>query len=182
MNAAEITDKLGLHSLRQRAWVSWSNRFDLESPANALPVHPVHLRHLWRRSVRRSGVARHYPPQGGSPVERLMKEEGSLLKIKPTSSSQLLVTHSRISLPLHPQNFEVAVVLRRLIGQHNRVVHKTQCRNLFCLMMPLSPFPFFYVSKYPQDSGVPACSCRGYHSGQARENGRMRKARQGLAS
>ena len=23
MNAAEITDKLGLHSLRQRAWVSW---------------------------------------------------------------------------------------------------------------------------------------------------------------
>ena len=28
MNAAEITDKLGLHSLRQRAWVS-SFEFDL---------------------------------------------------------------------------------------------------------------------------------------------------------
>lgn len=25
MNAAEITDKLGLHSLRQRAWVCHSN-------------------------------------------------------------------------------------------------------------------------------------------------------------
>ena len=27
MNAAEITDKLGLHSLRQRAWVSLSLKF-----------------------------------------------------------------------------------------------------------------------------------------------------------
>jgi hypothetical protein len=25
MNAAEITDKLGLHSLRQRAWVSFES-------------------------------------------------------------------------------------------------------------------------------------------------------------
>lgn len=31
MNAAEITDKLGLHSLRQRAWVSQAHP--------ALPLH-----------------------------------------------------------------------------------------------------------------------------------------------
>ena len=29
MNAAEITDKLGLHSLRQRAWVSYTESFDV---------------------------------------------------------------------------------------------------------------------------------------------------------
>jgi len=34
MNAAEITDKLGLHSLRQRAWVRW--RVPLPSPPSWL--------------------------------------------------------------------------------------------------------------------------------------------------
>jgi hypothetical protein len=45
MNAAEITDKLGLHSLRQRAWVRQQNpHFSAEL---TLPlVHPVHLRHI----------------------------------------------------------------------------------------------------------------------------------------
>jgi hypothetical protein len=33
MNAAEITDKLGLHSLRQRAWVSRTARAE-EVPSN----------------------------------------------------------------------------------------------------------------------------------------------------
>lgn len=28
MNAAEITDKLGLHSLRQRAWVGFRDLYD----------------------------------------------------------------------------------------------------------------------------------------------------------
>jgi ADP-ribosylation factor protein 1 len=46
MNAAEITDKLGLHSLRQRAWVRSA---DSALPNAALThplVHPVHLRHV----------------------------------------------------------------------------------------------------------------------------------------
>lgn len=48
MNAAEITDKLGLHSLRQRAWVGplpfipldmFANTFD--STFNRHVLHPV---------------------------------------------------------------------------------------------------------------------------------------------
>ena len=67
MNAAEITDKLGLHSLRQRAWVS--RRMNLfegrgKSRANSLPVHSIDLRHLWRWSLRRIGVAQQFPSQG----------------------------------------------------------------------------------------------------------------------
>ena len=34
MNAAEITDKLGLHSLRQRAWVSPKSSFCQWPPSN----------------------------------------------------------------------------------------------------------------------------------------------------
>ena len=46
MNAAEITDKLGLHSLRQRAWVySVILRF-VAFLANSLPVHSIDLRYL----------------------------------------------------------------------------------------------------------------------------------------
>lgn len=50
MNAAEITDKLGLHSLRQRAWVSrrWLSRtlkacllIVLDSTSNQLVLRPV---------------------------------------------------------------------------------------------------------------------------------------------
>ena len=38
MNAAEITDKLGLHSLRQRAWVSTCQNLYLfwDLPTNAI--------------------------------------------------------------------------------------------------------------------------------------------------
>lgn len=68
MNAAEITDKLGLHSLRQRAWVSTN-----EPPptASAHPsdnsfslVHPIHLRHIRRRSLRGSRMVEQLSPQG----------------------------------------------------------------------------------------------------------------------
>ena len=83
MNAAEITDKLGLHSLRQRAWVSCSpmrtyprNPREWIADLVLFPtVHPVHLRYVWRWSLRGSGVARHHPPQGGSPVDRLKERE-----------------------------------------------------------------------------------------------------------
>ena len=52
MNAAEITDKLGLHSLRQRAWVSYSflswlvGEYDGADRA-PLAVHPIDLRYQW---------------------------------------------------------------------------------------------------------------------------------------
>lgn len=36
MNAAEITDKLGLHSLRQRAWVGVP-RLPLSVPGDVMP-------------------------------------------------------------------------------------------------------------------------------------------------
>lgn len=36
MNAAEITDKLGLHSLRQRAWVSHIHGLNAQYPINTL--------------------------------------------------------------------------------------------------------------------------------------------------
>ena len=47
MNAAEITDKLGLHSLRQRAWVyplpsvkAIGKANDYTSTSNQLALHP----------------------------------------------------------------------------------------------------------------------------------------------
>jgi len=46
MNAAEITDKLGLHSLRQRAWVSHDMSLNLDkgssldSTSSQLALHP----------------------------------------------------------------------------------------------------------------------------------------------
>jgi signal recognition particle receptor subunit beta len=55
MNAAEITDKLGLHSLRQRAWVcshSLDNKTGQCQATNVhitdflATVHPVYLRYF----------------------------------------------------------------------------------------------------------------------------------------
>ena len=51
MSVAEITDKLGLHSLRQRVWVRllFFPPFALShNPADAdcAAVHPIDLRHL----------------------------------------------------------------------------------------------------------------------------------------
>ncbi|MGG6498316.1 UNVERIFIED_CONTAM: ADP-ribosylation factor-like protein, partial [Bacteroidetes bacterium 56_B9] len=51
MNAAEITDKLGLHSLRQRAWVRIAREVGVSVLDNTLTVrpavHPIDLRHIW---------------------------------------------------------------------------------------------------------------------------------------
>jgi hypothetical protein len=66
MNAAEITDKLGLHSLRQRNWCAAVMSCSLCAPPRlssslltapftrpARPqVHPVDVRHHRRRSLR----------------------------------------------------------------------------------------------------------------------------------
>jgi hypothetical protein len=46
MNAAEITDKLGLHSLRQRAWVSPIADFCVDHALITSTVHPVDLRYI----------------------------------------------------------------------------------------------------------------------------------------
>ena len=51
MNAAEITDKLGLHGLRQRTWYI-QVRGTWFCPASALTLPLVGgVRHQWRRSV-----------------------------------------------------------------------------------------------------------------------------------
>jgi hypothetical protein len=46
MNAAEITDKLGLHSLRQRAWVSSIADLCIDHVLTNPTVHPVDLRYI----------------------------------------------------------------------------------------------------------------------------------------
>jgi ADP-ribosylation factor protein 1 len=47
MNAAEITDKLGLHSLRQRAWVRLQRARHMKyNLLTFSTVHPVDLRYL----------------------------------------------------------------------------------------------------------------------------------------
>ena len=46
MNAAEITDKLGLHSLRQRAWVRYLPPGCTELALTICTVHPVDLRYI----------------------------------------------------------------------------------------------------------------------------------------
>jgi len=69
MNAAEITDKLGLHSLRQRAWVSrYASDLAFSNPLTTLLVHSIHLRHFRRRSLRGSRMVEQFAPQGWSPV------------------------------------------------------------------------------------------------------------------
>lgn len=65
MNAAEITDKLGLHSLRQRAWASPPFLPKSKWPANIIiPVYPINLRHIWGRPLRRFGMAEQLTPKG----------------------------------------------------------------------------------------------------------------------
>lgn len=66
MNAAEITDKLGLHSLRQRAWVRTA--FTASKHHLIHPVHSIHLCYIRRWSLRRFGVACKLPPKGWSSV------------------------------------------------------------------------------------------------------------------
>ena len=51
MNAAEITDKLGLHSLRQRAWVSLSFARSEDAWLIFCLVHSINLRYFRRRSL-----------------------------------------------------------------------------------------------------------------------------------
>ena len=52
MNAAEITDKLGLHSLRNRAWVCFSAVCLLKfATLTAILVYPINLRYFRRWSL-----------------------------------------------------------------------------------------------------------------------------------
>lgn len=62
MNAAEITDKLGLHSLRQRAWVCILASCN-GTIANIFLVHSIYLRYIRRWSLRGIGMARNDSPQ-----------------------------------------------------------------------------------------------------------------------
>ncbi len=66
MNAAEITDKLGLHSLRQRAWVRMPilKRASLQRLTYFFTVYPINLCHIRRWSLRRFGMAQQLPPKG----------------------------------------------------------------------------------------------------------------------
>lgn len=71
MNAAEITDKLGLHSLRQRAWVSLSISTDLRIQLIGYLVHPIYVRYFRRWSLRGFGVAQQLSPQGWTQLNAL---------------------------------------------------------------------------------------------------------------
>ena len=59
MNAAEITDKLGLQSLRQRTWyIQVSAHVGVMWPKLGIDVelNPGRLRHIWRWALRGSRV------------------------------------------------------------------------------------------------------------------------------
>lgn len=57
MNAAEITDKLGLHGLRQRTWYIQASLSFLLSKDDSAHQLPGRLRHIWGWPLRRSGMA-----------------------------------------------------------------------------------------------------------------------------
>jgi hypothetical protein len=59
MNAAEITDNLGLHSLRQRAWVRFDDLVTLDHLTESA-VHPIDLCHFWRWSLRGLGMVEQF--------------------------------------------------------------------------------------------------------------------------
>ena len=70
MNAAEITDKLGLHSLRQRAWVMTTpHRNGYQQQADISTVYPIDLCYIRRRSLRRFGMAQQLSPKGRTQLE-----------------------------------------------------------------------------------------------------------------
>lgn len=71
MNAAEITDKLGLHSLRQRAWVSLRAPYDSTTCLlTQCIVHPIDLCYFWRWSLRRTGMVEQLTPKGWAQLGR----------------------------------------------------------------------------------------------------------------
>ena len=144
MNAAEITDKLGLHSLRQRAWVCFLGlicRF-IELYTNQSffqTVHPVHLRYLRWWSLRGSRVARQHPPKGGPPVDcwlRSLLERTRLLSI--LLSCQNTVTWLLFQL-------EVSVVICKVIGQPIEVNPWNSCLRLCYYLQPFFRFLFLYL-------------------------------------
>lgn len=63
MSPAEITQQLGLQSLTRRAWVSGIPIEIVDYPLTVPLVHPIHLCHHWRRSLRGPGVARRCAPE-----------------------------------------------------------------------------------------------------------------------
>jgi hypothetical protein len=71
------------------------------------------------------------------------------------------VTHSRISLPPLPQNLEVAVVLRKLIGQPNRLVHKPMSQLVLSDAATLLSFPILIreLGGYDHPEGL-MCGCQ----------------------
>ena len=69
MNAAEITDKLGLHSLRQRAWVRSDTAVLCDLILTSSIVYPVHLCYVRRRLVRGFGMVEQFPPKGWSQLK-----------------------------------------------------------------------------------------------------------------
>src|SRR5436305_3475563 len=87
MNAAEITDKLGLHSLRQRAWVGSRWQWE-EVGADEITVHPSYMCHLWRRSLRRSGVAQQLAAQSGPQLEEAQVDVRNGLEIDNNADSR----------------------------------------------------------------------------------------------
>ena len=91
MNAAEITDKLGLHSLRQRAWVRSPPVTSRYIWLIRLTVHSIDLCYLRRRSLRGLGMVEQLAQEGWTQLG------GSILHNTeartPTLSFPLVVSH-----------------------------------------------------------------------------------------
>lgn len=97
MNAAEITDKLGLHSLRQRAWVSSACAASATIILINL-VHPINLCHFRRWSLRGFGMACTVSPQGRSPVNLALYTSHHQPRLCPPSKT--FHKQSSVTLPL----------------------------------------------------------------------------------
>lgn len=100
MNAAEITDKLGLHSLRQRAWVRLHFCFPRVTATDSSPVYPIYLRHVRRRSVRGPRMVEQLAPQGWPPVSTQHTD----IPARAPSPSSMSAVHpdTQRSLPIIP--------------------------------------------------------------------------------
>ena len=71
MNAAEITDKLGLHSLRQRAWVCVNSNCYLLYLLTMSLVYPIDLRYFWGWFIRGVGMAKQFSPKSRAQLDQL---------------------------------------------------------------------------------------------------------------
>ena len=120
MNAAEITDKLGLHSLRQRAWVCEETiHLPGTNSLTVVAVHPIYLRHLRRRSIRGFGMVEQFAQEGWTQLGRLQKVFPWLLD-NPSISTlcYALLPCLHLRCPRQSRYYQFCYAWRMWIGLH----------------------------------------------------------------